>query len=128
MVDRTDNDLPSHVALGVLRRPAPLPLRLVGLVVPDDLEAGQDVGPPIIGLHIARQRQHDAWPDFGREQAFGPPFGSGLDLARRAAGGQGEIEPVDAPGLEQPLEVQECRLGLARAGLGLKDDELRWRD
>ena len=113
LIDRTDHYHAGEIPFGVLYSPCPIPDLVVRPT--DTVLIRQPMALVVVDEQIARYRQPD------RRCGLTQPFlddglDAPVDLDRRSAGRQREVEPVHFTCLKQAQKVNEGSFGLAGAG------------
>src|SRR5680860_682910 len=111
------HQLASEIALGVLRRPAPIllcsPLRITPTSTPDPGTVS------ILRFSVSGHRQDNRW-SLRSEGRFGKPLHASMDLHGSSTRGQTEVKPVDQPGPIESQKPSQRHLGLPGAGFCLQ--------
>ena len=123
LVHRSDGYLRRQVLLGAFGGPAAASCCGVGVVIPPDFVVLQVVPGYVAGLDVARHGEHGLRAFVAGKHPLNEACDPLVELGGGGPGGQGEVQAVHQSCLVHPGEAPEGSLSLARAGLGLDDDQ-----
>ncbi len=122
LIDGSDHDRPGQIAPGLFHRPAAILKIGVAVVGPSDLEGLDQGAVVVVETAISRHGQAHRHRILAQQaaQVRRQPL---VKLGRGGSGRQREVQSIDCARTQQAEEMDQRRLGFARAGFGLQHED-----